>query len=464
MSYTEAKTLFDDGDLLGARKAVATALESAKSDETYSLYVDVLVKLNLSAEAMVIAQDWLAASQANAHKSAQAQAWLAMASVHHAKEEAAENPSTPADVATAARKAVVLYEELGDKKGQATAMATLGSAMIRDGDSDGGMIQANKALELGKEIGETSILVSSLEAIIDGYVMQETPIKGLKIANEELFNVRKSGNKKAEAEVLEMISNAHAMLGEAQGAMDALKKALELYQDLKDKAGQGKIMVLMAQTKKDMGQMREATALAQDAVEMCKAAGSKGGESEALQTLSTVLVERGLGESAPKKPEAMKVLRALGRAVNARDEKEFKAYEAKLDSFGNVLPTEDISEFLGLLFEKDPGAMEFLEEHGWQFTKDEGGGQGGGDFKTRVRFFDHKFFYLNTIFGGMGFGPQFRSVNPRLVTMKADSNFAVSVSQMCETEAWQMELQWRPGYMDSGIQNGGTPFKNWSDP
>jgi len=469
MALSDAQKLFDDGDLLGARTTVAKALASAKDSgnadsisEAYALSVDVLVKLNLAKEAMEVGQDYLAFAQGKKNKATEANAWQALASVHQCKEQATENPSTPADVVVAAKKALALYDELGDKKGQATATASIASAMIREGDADGGILKANSALELAKGSGETSCIVSALEAIIDGFMLQETPQKGFKIANEELFTLRTAGNKKAEAEVLEMISNMHAMMGEPHGAMDAAKKALELYQEMQDRAGQGKILNLMAETKSAMGAKREATQLAQDAVEMSKAGGSKAGESAALQTLSTVLVDRGMGENAPKKPEAMKVLRALGRAVNARNLEDFKAYEAKLDSFGSVLSTEDISEFLGLLFEKDPGAMEFLEQQGWQFTKD--GEEGQGDFKTRVKFYDHKFFYLNTIFGGMGFGPQFRSVNPRKVTMKNDNHFAISVSQMTETEAWQMHLGWRPGYLDSGIQNGGTMFKGWNDP
>jgi len=470
MSYSDAKKLFDDADFLGARAAAAKALASAKDggdaasiSMAYALSVDALVKLTLAKEAMELAQDWLAFAQGKKDKATEANAWQALASVHHCKEEAAVNPSSPSDVIVAAKKALALYEDLGDKKGQATESATIASAHMREGDSATGMLVANKALDLAKECGETKCMTAALLALIDGYMMQETPMKGLQIANEELFNVRKSGNKNAEAEVLEMISDAHAMMGEPHGAMEALKKALELYQDLKDKAGQGKILNLMAETKSAMGAKREATQLAQDAVAFCQAGESKAGESVALQTLSTLLVERGQGDKAPKKPEAMKVLRALGRAVNARNLDDFKAYEAKLDSYGNVLATEDISEFLGLLFEKDPGAMEFLEAQGWQFTKD--GEEGGsGDFKTRVRFFDHKFFYLATIFGGMGFGPQFRSVNPRKVTMKDGNDFAISVSQLTETEAWQMHLGWRPGYLDSGIQNGSTLGKPWDQP
>merc|ERR1712187_266893 len=47
-----------------------------------------------------------------------------------------------------------------------------------------------------------------------------------------------------------------------------------------------------------------------------------------------------------------------------------------------------------------------------------------------------------------GFGPQFRSVNPHRVGRHS----AVSASALPETEAWQMELGFRPGYMDSGLQ------------
>merc|ERR1712203_122865 len=88
---------------------------------------------------------------------------------------------------------------------------------------------------------------------------------------------------------------------------------------------------------------------------------------------------------------------------------EVKELEDQLNKFGSVLTDQDLAETLQPLFAKDPEAVEFLEkELAWDFG---GAGKGGGAGE-QLKFYPQKAFYLNTIMGGMGFGPQFRSADP----------------------------------------------------
>jgi len=126
-----------------------------------------------------------------------------------------------------------------------------------------------------------------------------------------------------------------------------------------------------------------------------------------------------------------------------------KGLEDQLNKYGTVLSDQDLADSLQPLFAKDPEAMDFLEkELGWDFGERKTGGGAG----VQVKFYPVKAFYLNTVMGGMGFGPQFRSVNPHRVGRHS----VVSATQLPETEAWQMDLGFRPGYWDSGLQNLGT--------
>jgi hypothetical protein len=92
--------------------------------------------------------------------------------------------------------------------------------------------------------------------------------------------------------------------------------------------------------------------------------------------------------------------------------------------------------------------MSFLTGQGWEFKK------GSGE-KLFMKHYDKTTFYLNTIYGGMNFGPQFRHVNPYKVwnPYKDEKNSGmdlfITVSQLPGTDQWQEDLQYRPGIEDS---------------
>merc|ERR1719221_219990 len=172
---------------------------------------------------------------------------------------------------------------------------------------------------------------------------------------------------------------------------------------------------------------------------------SKGGQDKALGLISSIFVDRGQPEKAPTRSEALKCLTSLSKATEMRKVDEVKELEEQLNKFGSVLTDQDLAATLQPLFTKDPEAMEFLEkELAWDFA---GAGKSGGPGE-QIKFYPQKAFYLNTIMSGMGFGPQFRACNPHRVGRHS----AISASQMPETEAWQMELGFRPGICDSGLQ------------
>merc|ERR1712039_576310 len=155
-----------------------------------------------------------------------------------------------------------------------------------------------------------------------------------------------------EAEILEAISMMYAFLGEQVGAMDNADKALEIYQDIQSLSGQGRVLNTKAEFKSALAEgqqstqgKKEATLLAAQAAELFKLADDKAGLATALTTQSSLLVERGFYEDAPMRTAALKTMRSLGRAVNARDARDFKVQEAKLSTQGNLLKDNDMQEF-----------------------------------------------------------------------------------------------------------------------
>jgi len=356
--------------------------------------------------------------------------------------------STPDDVVQAAEKAASLYKEIGNKNGEATAMNTTAKAQLRQEKISTGLKTATEAMGIFRDLGSTRGMVKSLDIIVQAHMMLDSPMAGLQAANKELAAVKAAGNKRGEVDLLEMIAQTYAMLNQPHSAMKAAGEALNLFAALGDNMGQGNIYLMMAEMERTLGKMQDATKSAEKALKFFRTAGSKWGEEQALQSISSLLVDRGQPEKAPKRGEAQKALKELQKAIEMRKPDDIKAVEEKLNGLGNLVSDADIQGILSPVLMKDPSALEFLEEQGWQFKKEATAGGGA----TKIKHYPHKGFYLHMIMTGMNFGPQFRVVNPYRVGTPGQDCTCVTVSQLPETEAWQMEMGYRPGMLDSGLQ------------
>jgi len=464
----QATMLLATGDLNCAEKLADKALAlvpeiqpliagaGAKSGELEAQMLNMQVNANLlkgaPQDAMAAAKEMRALASKNGDKEGEASAWHAIASVNHMQELDEEDRSTPDDVIQAAEKAIALYKEIGNKKGQATALNTTARAQLRQDRPAQCLKTATEAMGIFRELGQTKGMVSSLDIVVQAHVAQDHPMAGLQAANSELAAVRRAGNRRGEVDLLEMVAQAHAMLGQPHSAVGAAKQALEIYSALGDNMGQGSMSNLLAEMHRSMGtigDMAEASRCAEKALKFYRTAGSKWGEEQALQTMSALLVDRGQPEKAPKRGEAQKALKELQKAIEMRKPEDMRAAEEKINAMGGMVKDADIQGILMPVLTRDPAALDFLEEQGWQFQKEK-------TDPMKIKSYPHKGFYLHMIMTGMNFGPQFRVVNPYRVGQPGKDCTCISVSQLPETEAWQMEMGYRPGILDSGLQCQGS--------
>jgi len=350
----------------------------------------------------------------------------------------------------------VLKEAGSTVEGVFTVVSTYTAASIAAGVIEEALGTVEEMLSFFKKsdniVGESNMLLATAELSFAQGAEEDgsgSCVKALKAANKELEKVRTTGNKKAEVELLEVVTRAHDVMDEPFGAIESAELAKDLYQAMGDFLGVGNMLLVVGNQKRKQGWIQEATKCAEQAEKSFRSAKSKSGKEKALRMISALFVERGQPEKAPTRTDALKCLSNLSKATEMRKAEEAKELEAELNSYGEVLADSDLAEVLQPLFAKDPEAIEFLEkELGWDFGAKAGSGGAG----PKVTFYPQKSFYLMNVMGGMNFGPQFRVVNPHRVNRE----FAVSVSQLPETEAWQMELGFRPGYMDSILQVQGA--------
>jgi len=285
------------------------------------------------------------------------------------------------------------------------------------------------------------------------------PMIGLQSANKELKMIRDGtdgrGARLAEATILHLVARTHAVLSEPLGAVRNALLATELQRDIGNLEGEALSLLLASEQQKKLGEMVEATETAERALKAAQKAKKPELEDHALRTLSNLLADRGLNDKAPMRPQALQALDSLVEAIKGRDAPAAKEAENLLTSFGSLVNNKDIADQLVPLLARDPEAGDFLRELGWDVEKPFEQVQVGKEIR-------HLDFYLVHRFTGMGFGPQFRQCHP--VRVNGSEPVAVSVNELPETEAWQMEMMLRPGFLDAGLQSGAVHAPFFDEP
>merc|ERR1719247_1268401 len=211
-----------------------------------------------------------------------------------------------------------------------------------------------------------------------------------------------------------------------------MEAAIKVCKDAGDKAGEAQKTLQTAEMHSDLSNSQDALRIAKDAEGLFNALGDADNAEEARRLQTKICVKRGEYKQAPHRQEALSALKSFLRAVEQREMDQVKKYEIELDKASSAIQDTEMSTALKSLFERDKGAVAYLEKQGWDLSS----------FKdpTLMFQFPHKAFYLNTIAGGMGFGPQFRSVHPwkkGLLAEEAHTRRGMSVNQLPETESWQ---------------------------
>merc|ERR1719379_1152028 len=95
--------------------------------------------------------------------------------------------------------------------------------------------------------------IAELSSALGSGDLQSSQMQALKMANKELEAARTSGNKKLEVELLEVVAHAHEVMEESYGALQAAKKAAEIYTAMGNMNSLGEMQLSMATQTKRLG-------------------------------------------------------------------------------------------------------------------------------------------------------------------------------------------------------------------
>lgn len=432
-----------------ALKAAREAWTIAKGLGDQALTAEILLAMVSGLNMQGNAREALKAASSSMTMVADAKTPALEAKLHHAVATAHLKLEDADDALEAEEKAMTIYKSLKDKNGEAASLTTIAKAQRVLGRFDQAIATAKEAATLWRSIGQAAGIVAAVETMNDAKAAQGYPKAALADAEEELALLKKAGaNTKNELIMMEKVAQVATDQGQKMEALRTMEDMIKVCKNANDQLGEAQRTMQAAEAHAEMNHSQDALRLAKEAEQLFAALG-KQSEVEASKKLQTsIFVKKGQHSKAPHRSEALLALKAFVRAVEGREVDHVKQFEIDLDKASSAIKDTEMTNALEALFERDPTALAFLEQQGWDLSS----------FKspTIVYQYPHKAFYLTTIAGGMNFGPQFRSVNPYRKDKANEDGRACSVCVLPETEAWQGQLLYRPGIMDAGIQATGS--------
>jgi len=327
-------------------------------------------------EALERAGEAMSTFQDSSDKAMEATAQLVLSALNYKRQRTTECHQ-------AASQAFLLFEELGNKGGQAKAYHALALSYLIPEDYDNATKSYKKAVALYKDLGLKQQQFIELQYMAESYMSQDKPQKAMKAAKDALAVASGlKGNKKGQALVL--LQLAEAMVADGHG-----KRALKTVQDgvakLREDGGvEGIIGGLQALLHTHLmlgspGEAMEASKEAQTLINKIKdGSGRQYAEIDLMHSKSQALLGSGEAERAVKAcrqaakiakelgdhAEEMEALNAIALAWASQDGTKNMAQdlvaEAKTvcQNSGNVLGEASVAMLSGDLLSKNKGSAD----------------------------------------------------------------------------------------------------------
>lgn len=135
-------------------------------------------------------------------------------------------------------KALRLFAELDDARGQIATHLALGAAYSATGERRKSFDALREALPLSRATGDVTLIDVVLRSLGDAHARADEPQKSLDYYEQAIELWRTKGNRAAEAEALVSAARSHIALDKRDQALDSLVRSLSLYRELNDRTGE----------------------------------------------------------------------------------------------------------------------------------------------------------------------------------------------------------------------------------
>ncbi len=193
----------------------------------------------------------------------------------------------PAAIA-ALEEALGFYRELGDRLGQAHALIELGVVRHVTSDYPAAVQVLEEALGLYGELSDRAGQVTASSYL--GTVRRLTGDypAAAQAQEQALEAIRGLGDRRGEATALTFLGEARREMGDYPAAARAEEEALRFYRNLGDRLGQANALALLGSVFRRTGDQPAAAQALHEALGLYRDLGDRGGEVEALNEMGTL--------------------------------------------------------------------------------------------------------------------------------------------------------------------------------
>ena len=216
----------------------------------------------------------------------------------------------------AQEQALGIYRDLGDRLGQANALTDLGDSRQRTGDYPAAAQAQEQALGIYRDLGDR--LGQANTFLYLGQVRRATGDypAAVQALEQALGIFRDLGDRLGQASALTDLGGARRATGDYPAAVQALEQALGIFRDLGDRLGQANALNQLGVVRLATGDYPAAARDLEQALGIYRDLGGRGGEANALLRLGDVRRMTGDYPAAARDLEqALGIFRDLGARV-----------------------------------------------------------------------------------------------------------------------------------------------------
>lgn len=367
-------------------------------------------------------------------------------------------------------KALDLYKELRWSRYEATVLYNL-SERQRFQPHGGAVAQrtAEEAVSIWKEIGNYKGEATAMTAVAKAMIVRGLVSDALQLVQNRMQELRSEENKQALSQLGPGCVSVLQECGAKDEALATAEEVLGITQQLGNRHEEAWILLKLAEVRNEMQLYQEALSCAQEAKTIFQELGDLSGEADAMKSLSYIYTAKREAHKSPHRQKALDLLSQFATSVGKKDVEGFQKALTQMRLYQGV-DGQDVAASLGSLME-DPETYKWYVEASadyFQVSFEEAESMVGRaplNPMQRATAFDSRGFagggvYLMFRFGAMGYGPSFRPIQQgyrqghKSEAEQGDPPTALAVLRDETVEEWERValLQAHAGVLDGALQ------------
>ncbi|NEQ66763.1 MAG: CHAT domain-containing protein [Symploca sp. SIO2D2] len=186
-----------------------------------------------------------------------------------------------------------IYQEIGDRQGEAKSRNNLGIAYYLLGEYQKAIDFHQLSLEIAREIGYRRVEADSLNNLGNAYYSLGEYQKAIDFHQLSLEIEREIGNHRGEADSLGNLGLAYYLLGEYQKAIDFHQLSLEIKREIGNRLGEANSLNNLGIAYDSLGEYQKAIDFHQLSLEIQQQIGNHRGEANSLNNLGNAYYSLG---------------------------------------------------------------------------------------------------------------------------------------------------------------------------